>query len=142
VNLIAATTGDFAGFVIKTGSIATLPAGALSYVRVGTNTDLNFAAFNILPSWAPNQTYYIPFSSFDSTGSPLPADFTSVTSVQVGFSANVPGNVPSTGNVQFTLVAVPEPTQMVFVAGVAATLGAWRMRKLRRSRGESEAAAV
>jgi len=28
---------------------------------------------------------------------------------------------------------VPEPTQMVFVAGVGAALGAWRLRKLRRN---------
>jgi len=31
------------------------------------------------------------------------------------------------------IYVVPEPTQMVFVAGVAAALGAWRMRKLRRN---------
>lgn len=42
---------------------------------------------------------------------------------------------PSTGS----LVVVPEPTQMVFVAGVAAALGAWRMRKLRRNTCGSDA---
>ena len=36
---------------------------------------------------------------------------------------------PGTG----AIYVVPEPTQMVFVAGVAAALGAWRMRKLRRN---------
>jgi len=53
------------------------------------------------------------------------------------------GNYNSTftsGN--YTVVAVPEPTHMVFVAGVGAALGAWRLRKLRRNRGESEAATV
>jgi formylglycine-generating enzyme required for sulfatase activity len=33
----------------------------------------------------------------------------------------------------FRIVVVPEPTQMVFVAGVGAALGAWRLRKLRRN---------
>ena len=32
----------------------------------------------------------------------------------------------------FRLVAVPEPSQLVFVAGLGAALGAWRLRKLRR----------
>ncbi len=35
-------------------------------------------------------------------------------------------------NVTYSVV-VPEPTQMVFVAGVGAALGAWRLRKLRRN---------
>jgi hypothetical protein len=34
----------------------------------------------------------------------------------------------------FSVVAVPEPTQMVSVAAVGAMYGAWRLRKLRRSR--------
>jgi hypothetical protein len=37
---------------------------------------------------------------------------------------------------------VPEPSQMVVVAGVGAALGAWRLRKLRRNRAASEASAV
>ncbi len=49
-------------------------------------------------------------------------------------------NLPNGEVVQ--IFSVPEPTHMVFVAGVGAALGAWRMRKLRRNRGESEAAAV
>jgi hypothetical protein len=32
------------------------------------------------------------------------------------------------------ILGVPEPTHMVFVAGIGAALGAWRLRKLRRSR--------
>jgi len=31
------------------------------------------------------------------------------------------------------IYSVPEPTQMVFVAGMAAALGAWRLRKRRRA---------
>jgi len=36
-------------------------------------------------------------------------------------------------NLGFRIVLVPEPTQLVFVAGVGAALGAWRLRKLRRN---------
>jgi hypothetical protein len=32
------------------------------------------------------------------------------------------------------ILGVPEPTHMVSVAGIGAALGAWRLRKLRRSR--------
>jgi hypothetical protein len=39
------------------------------------------------------------------------------------------------------IYVVPEPTQMVFVAGVGAALGAWRMRKLRRNGRGSDATA-
>jgi hypothetical protein len=44
---------------------------------------------------------------------------------------------PADGNIYL----VPEPTQMVFVAGVAAAFGAWRMRKLRRNARGSDATA-
>jgi hypothetical protein len=40
-----------------------------------------------------------------------------------------------------TYSVVPEPTQMVFVAGVGAALGAWRLRKLRQNGRGSEATA-
>ena len=44
------------------------------------------------------------------------------------------GSVAYANAMQVRLLAVPEPTQMVLVAGIGATLGAWRLRKLRRSR--------
>jgi hypothetical protein len=46
-----------------------------------------------------------------------------------------------TFNTSGDLVVVPEPTQMVFVAGVTAALGMWRMRKLRRNSRGSNATA-
>jgi hypothetical protein len=52
-------------------------------------------------------------------------------------------NQAFSASVTFTEIAlVPEPTHMVFVAGIGAALGAWRMRKLRRNRAASEASAV
>jgi hypothetical protein len=39
------------------------------------------------------------------------------------------------------VVTVPEPTHMVFVAGIGAALGAWRLRKLRRNGQGADATA-
>jgi hypothetical protein len=50
-------------------------------------------------------------------------------------------NVYTSGPNVGVLQVVPEPTQMVFVAGVAAALGMWRMRKLRRNSRGSDATA-
>jgi hypothetical protein len=134
VNLLALTAGDFEGFVIQTGPNITLPANAYSRVAVASDAGANYGVFDF-PKWVPNQTYYIPFSSF--IGSPDPINFAAVSYFVVGFDVplpGVPGTVASSGQVEFTLVAVPEPTHMVSVAGVGAALGAWRLRKLRRSR--------
>jgi len=51
------------------------------------------------------------------------------------------GSVAYANAMQVRLLVVPEPTQMVFVAGVGAALGAWRLRKLRRNGRGSEATA-
>ena len=63
------------------------------------------------------------------------ADFTGLSGVALTLitaDAIIPaGNPVSIDNIVVTVV--PEPTQMVFVAGVGATLGAWRLRKLRRN---------
>ncbi len=39
-----------------------------------------------------------------------------------------------------SISVVPEPTQMVSLAGIGLAYGAFRLRKLRRDRGTSEAA--
>jgi len=51
------------------------------------------------------------------------------------------GSAAYANAMQVRLLVVPEPTQMVFVAGVGAALGAWRLRKLRRNGRGSEATA-
>jgi hypothetical protein len=86
--------------------------------------------------WFSNTTLDIPFSSF--TGF---LDLTSVNRISVTSSAildsqtDVVKNQAYSASVTFTEIAlVPEPTHMVFVAGIGAGLGAWRLRKLRRSR--------
>jgi len=62
-------------------------------------------------------------------------DFTGLSGVALNAiyaDAIIPaGNPVSIDNIVVTVV--PEPTQMVFVAGVGAALGAWRLRKLRRN---------
>ena len=86
--------------------------------------------------WFSNTTLDIPFSSF--TGF---LDLTSVNTISVTSSAildsqtDVVKNQAYNASVTLTEIAlVPEPTHMVFVAGIGAGLGAWRRRKLRRSR--------
>jgi hypothetical protein len=145
VDLLALTAGGFAGFVIKTGSNVSLPANVESFVYANFDGFTKGGSYLLPSNWAPNQTYFIPFSSFTPEDPSMPNNFASVSSFQVGFGTDlpgIPGNVASSGSVDFTLIAVPEPTHMVFVAGVGAALGAWRLRKLRRNRGESDAAAV
>lgn len=53
-----------------------------------------------------------------------------------GQTANFTMTTPATGNPTeiVTLVAIPEPTQMVSVAAVGAAYGAWRLRKRRAHR--------
>jgi hypothetical protein len=141
VDLLALTAGGLPGFFIKTGPNTTLPAIAGSYMSVQSEGGLQSGDYSLPSNWAPNQTYYIPFASFVPSGDPV--NFAAVSYFAFGFNVDpAPGNVSSSGQVEFTLVAVPEPTHMVSVAGVGAALGAWRLRKLRRNRGESEAAAV
>ena len=147
-NLLAATAGDFQGFKIVTGATNSLSpslTGLLSGFVAVRNATTNTYSQYYLPGgayWAPNTTYLIPFTSFSGD-----ADFASITGIEVGFdqygtnggSNTLPGNVVYDAKAQFTLIAVPEPTQRVFVAGVGAALGAWR---LRRNRSEAEVAAV
>jgi hypothetical protein len=131
-----------------TNSISASATGSLGgFVVVSNNTTLTSSRYDLpgFAFWAPNTTYFIPFTSFVGN-----ADFTDIEVIEVGFDqygsnggSNVlPGNVVYDAKAQFTLIAVPEPTQMVFVAGVGAALGAWRLRKLRRNRAASEASAV
>ena len=86
--------------------------------------------------WYSNTTLDIPFSSF--TGF---LDLTQVNGINLYSNAILDNETNSVKNtafstsVTFTEIAlVPEPTHMVFVAGIGAALGAWRLRKLRRSR--------
>lgn len=53
-----------------------------------------------------------------------------------GQTANFTMTTPATGNPTevVSLIAVPEPTQLVAVAGVGAAFGAWQLRKQRRAR--------
>jgi hypothetical protein len=96
----------------------------------GTNTSSFFYNEDL---WYSNQTLDTPLSSFPGIGS---VDLTSVNSITLRSYRNL-GDVSQafTGSVTFTEVSiVPEPTHLVLVAGAGAVLGAWRLRKLRRSR--------
>ena len=109
---------------------------------------------NSLVRWSTaNTNFSLTLPQTYVAGAPFAGNqtYTSVSSLSTTFGWSDAGtwaapvvnrswNLPNGEVVQ--IYSVPEPTQMVFVAGVAAALGAWRLRKLRRNRGESEAAAV
>ena len=89
--------------------------------------------------WAPNTTTEIPFSAF--TG----VDFTQVDYLYVGIRnfGDFNASTINSATANFASISVvPEPTQMVSLAGIGLAYGAFRLRKLRRDRGTSEAAAV
>ncbi len=142
-DLLAMTAGDAQVFKIVTGSACfsnVSPSLLPAFVDVSSlGAGTGFGRVDLPSFWAPNTTYFIPFSAFPGV------DFTLVQQVSVGFGnsgAFLLDTTPLNATAEFTLVAVPEPSQMVFVAGIGATLGAWRLRKLRRNRAASEAAAV
>jgi hypothetical protein len=84
----------------------------------------------------------------DGVGNPIPStsfDWTQVNGLGYGLgrsqslpgspSLAVPNNAAFATSVSLdSITIVPEPTQMVSVAGIGAAYGAWRLRKLRRSR--------
>ena len=123
------TGQQYAGFWIETGTTVNTGSGFKGYVSVvdGNNVEFTYT----LPSmWPSNQAIGIPFTSFPGV------DFTQVSQLYVGIknTTTLPGNTPYNGTANFTAISVPEPTQMVSVAAVGAMYGAWRLRKLRRSR--------
>ncbi len=133
------TGQQYAGFWIETAATSSTPSNAFQgYIQV-VDDDGNFFKYFHPTMWAPNAATGVPFSAFPGI------DFTKVSQVNVGIMntvAELPGSTAYTATANFTAISIPEPSQMVFVAGIGATLGAWLLRKLRRARGGSEAAAV
>jgi hypothetical protein len=131
--------GQYDAFQIKTGAVSNNLSSMSAYVWVADN--LGSTYYYTLPAksfWTSFTTYDIPFSAFPGI------DFTQVAILGVGMSPQpdsagssqfVAGNVAFSSSATFTEISiVPEPTHLVLVAGVGAALGAWRLRKLRRSR--------
>ena len=137
------TGQQYPGFWIETAATSSTPSTAFKgYIEVSTNGGTQTALYNLPGMWAPNTGTGILFSTLTALNSSL--DFTQVDSVSVGIrnTDTLPGSTAYNATANFTAISVPEPTHMVFVAGVGAALGAWRLRKLRLARGESEVAAV
>jgi hypothetical protein len=70
-------------------------------------------------------------------------DLTKVQVVYVGIrnQNELVGATLNSATAEFASIAVvPEPTQIVSLAGIGLAYGAFRLRKLRRDRGTSEAA--
>jgi hypothetical protein len=144
-TLVNLTTGGNDGFQITTGAVSNNLSSMSAYVWVN---DPNGTYYYTLPSksfWTSFTTYNVPFSDFPGI------DFTQVAIIGVGMSPQpesdgsgvpVAGNVAYSSSATFTQISVvPEPTQMVLVAGVGAALGIWRLRKLRRN-GEAAGDAI
>lgn len=124
------TGQQYEGFWIETLSTSATPTGSFKgFVDV---YDVNAGYFRYtLPSmWPSNTVTKIPFTSFPGI------DFTQVTQLTFGITNTTPllGSTAYNATANFDVIAVPEPTQMVSVAAVGAAYGAWRLRKLRRSR--------
>jgi hypothetical protein len=142
VSVFSYTTGgavdltgqQYPGFWIETAATSSTPSDAFKgFIQVSTSGGQS-VTYDLPGMWAPNTGTGILFSTLTAINPSL--NFTQVEQVTVGIknTATLPGSTPYNATAQFTLIAVPEPTQMVFVAGVGAALGAWRLRKLRRSR--------
>jgi len=154
------TTGNFNGASGATLSgIASFDAtvisafGDINYGGVALNLDLNQMADTVSTPFGDPAAY--PFSingpgSFNGNIGSLVTSATSGPFVGLAWSQVGQNWLSSTYNTNQQLefrpadggiYVVPEPTQMVFVAGVAAAFGAWRMRKLRRNARGSDATA-
>ena len=121
-TLATSSTGDFRG-----------------YMEISTGGGAQSARYDLGTMWAPNTTTEIPFSAF--TG----VDFTQVDYLYVGIRnfGDFNASTINSATANFASISVvPEPTQMVSLAGIGLAYGAFRLRKLRRDRGTSEAAAV
>lgn len=124
------------GFRVETLATLASPAGSfVGYMEVITGGTANSQTAGVLFSsmWDANTGIDIPFSSFPGL------DFTQVDVVTIGIKnpGTLAGSLPYTADANFASISVvPEPSQLVLVASVAATLGAWRLRKLRRVKSE------
>ena len=129
------TAGGNNALRIETGS--TVLTGTVFRPFITVN-DGNVTGFTLYPNLAANTASEIPFADF--TG----VDFSQTVSIEVGFETPdpIPGSTSFSQGLTLTNVSVvPEPTQLVLVAGVGAALGMWRLRKLRRN-GEAAGDAI
>jgi len=133
------------------GSLRTAPANMSWYITLDTAYDPNDPAgdnqFTYFATAADIEAFFnggdldIPFNSFfdannGGVSNPSPVNLGEVYGLSLSWNdPTPPGNGASTEAFALTGIAlVPEPTQMVSVAGIGAAYGAWRLRKLRRSR--------
>ena len=122
------------GFRVETlVTFASPPGSFVGYMQVTTGGFANSAEVLFPSMWDANTGIEIPFSSFPGL------DFTQVDVVTIGIKnpATLAGSMTYNAFAEFASISVvPEPSQLVLVASVGATLGAWRLRKLRRVKSE------
>lgn len=114
-------------------SLSTSGAGSVSLKAFAVDSTFNRIEYTLPLS---SNVYEIPFSDggwvFSSGTS-----FDWGSAIEVGVIAQSSSSLTTPRSVSLTLgtvAAVPEPTQMVLLAGVGATWCTWRLRKFRRSK--------
>jgi hypothetical protein len=145
-----ATNGAFVGssaalmYMVTGTDMQSSVAGPVDYNGLNVSLNLDFLADTL--GQAPETFWSTLFSGGDSyTGNLGSLVSTATSGPYVGLTWSQLGSGVWQSSVyntnqqlefrptEGTIYVVPEPTQMVFVAGVAAAFGAWRMRKLRRN---------
>ena len=139
------TGQQYPGFWIETGATSATPANtAIGFIRVITTAGAGDFQYELPGMWASNTGTGILFSDIVAAAfnSGIDLDFTQVNTLLFGISIpqGAAGSTAYNATANFTAISVPEPTHMVFVAGIGAAVGAWRLRKLRRSRTAAGAA--
>ena len=139
------TGQQYPGFWIETGATSATPANtAIGFIRVITTAGAGDFQYELPGMWASNTGTGILFSDIVAAAFNfgIDLDFTQVNTLLFGISIpqGAAGSTEYNATANFTAISVPEPTHMVFVAGIGAAVGAWRLRKLRRSRTAAGAA--
>jgi hypothetical protein len=137
-NTLSTGTADqkmfyFSATVSGSSNLSALPAVISANSSSGLGIQVGTTA-NPMLGLGPNYVSNTPFSnSATFNGKNMGTDFGWPTNGTWASPVTV-GTWGLNNGETFSIVAVPEPTHMVSVAAVGAMYGAWRLRKLRRSR--------
>jgi len=135
--------------VVRSGGSMDITVGGLTpqaqYLVQYWASDSRLGASTRVVTLNATNSVTLDVNSTDSAGGIgqwVTGTFTADASSQ-SFSVVGSTGIPTTyaNAMQVRMIAVPEPTQMVFVAAIGAALGMWRTRKLRRDGRGSDATA-
>ena len=134
IGTSVAPTGYINAVVSGPANVAPLLSGS------SINTSLTSGGFFQIGS-VTSPTLYLPTTYVSNTPFSNSATWYGQTMSSWGWPTNgtwaspvTVGTWTTNNGDTFSVIAVPEPTQLVSVAAVGAMFGAWRLRKLRRAR--------